>query len=130
VIVLDASCVVELLLAGDRAGPVLDRLEEHDRAVHAPALIDVEVLQALRRLAAAGIVDEARGRASVEVLQALDVQRPAVDALLPRMWVLRENLTAYDAAYVALAEALGCPLVTYDDRIASAPGLATEVRRP
>jgi predicted nucleic acid-binding protein len=77
-----------------------------------------------------GVLDEARGGASVAIMQEMPLARHSMPALLPRLWALRENLTVYDAAYVALAEALGCPLVTFDEKIASAPGHGAEVVVP
>jgi predicted nucleic acid-binding protein len=126
-IVLDASAVVELLLGGERAEAVLPWFDAEEGSLHAPGLLDVEVLQALRRLVASGIMKPSRGRASMEILQELPVTRHLETALLPRLWQLRENLSAYDAAYVALAEALGCPLLTFDAVLARAPGLTAPI---
>jgi predicted nucleic acid-binding protein len=123
VIVLDASAVVELLLGGERADVVLPWLEAEEGALHAPALLDVEVVQTLRRLVTSQAMNPSRGRAAMEILQDLPVTRHLETPLLPRLWQLRENLTAYDAAYVALAEALRCPLLTFDAALAGAPGL-------
>lgn len=103
-------------------------LEAHEGETHAPELLDVEVAQVLRRLVGTSVITAARGRASVEILQELGLFRHPARPLLPRVWSLRENLTAYDAVYVALAEALGCPLVTFDGQLARAPGPGTEVR--
>lgn len=128
-IVADASVVVEFLMgteSGARAEATLDR----SAAIHAPALLDAEVAQVLRRLAASGILGPSHGGALIELLQELPVERHRIDPLLPRIWALRGNLTAYDAAYVALAEALECPLATFDERIAGAPGVVTEIVRP
>jgi predicted nucleic acid-binding protein len=129
-IVLDASVVVEWLAGGARLERVLPWLEAHEVELHAPDLVDVEVAHVLRRLTLTGAIDPARGEASVEILAALPVERHAVRPLLPRIWSLRNHLTAYDAAYVALAEALSAPLLTDDVRIARAPGLAVPVRSP
>lgn len=120
-IVLDASALLEILLrtaAGHRAE---SRLAQ-DGDGCAPHLIDVEVVQALRRLAAARQIGETRAREAVEDFADMPLQRYAHEPLVERMWSLRQNLTAYDAAYVALAEALGAPLLTTDRRLASAPG--------
>jgi len=122
VIVLDASAVVELLL-GTAAGTVVQkRVSRRNESLHAPHLMDVEVAQVLRRFHASGAIDETRGREALEDLGDLDVARYPHDPLLVRVWQLRANLTAYDAVYVALAEALGAPLLTCDRRIATAPG--------
>lgn len=128
-IVADAPAVVEFLLgtpAGDRARA---RMVEAG-TVHAPALVDVEVAQAVRRLAREGTIGASHGKALIEILQAMPIDRRRMDPLLPRIWSLRDHLTAYDAAYVALAEALGCALLTFDERITAAPGLHAEIVRP
>jgi predicted nucleic acid-binding protein len=130
VIVADASAVVELLLGGRRGRAVEVHLSAVQGHIHAPALIDAEVTQALRKLVERRTIDEPRGRASVEMLQALPIERVSLQPLLPRMWALRGNLTAYDAAYVALAEGLDCPLLTFDQRVAGAPGVEQRVVVP
>ena len=84
----------------------------------------------MRRLAAPGVIDDARGRASLEILQEMPLHRHLVAPLLPRIWDLKHNLTAYDAAYVALAESLECPVVTFDARISHAPGVQAEIIVP
>lgn len=122
-IVLDASAVVELLLGGERAEAVIPRLEAEEGELHAPGLLDVEAAQAIRRIEAAGVMDPPRARAAMEILQELPVTRHPARPLLPRVWQLRANLTAYDAVYVALAEAIGCPLLTFDGALAGAPDL-------
>lgn len=129
-IVLDASVVVEWLVGGERSRAVEPWLEAHDAEMHAPGLVDIEVAQAIRRGVLVGAVGHSRGTAASEILAELPIERHGSTRLLPRIWALRENLTAYDATYVALAEALGCPLVTLDERIAAAPGLRTPVRVP
>jgi predicted nucleic acid-binding protein len=128
VIVLDASVVVEILLGGERSESALPWLGDAAGPVHAPGLLDVEVTQVLRRLVLGGIMEPARGGASVEILQELPVTRHPATPLLPRIWALRHHLSAYDAAYVALAEALACPLVTFDGKLARAPGTDVETR--
>lgn len=121
-IVVDASAVLELLLATPLAAAVDARLFRSDEPLGAPHLIDVEVAQILRRYRAAGDLDEPRALAALEDLVDLPLNRYPHDVLLPRIWSLRANLTAYDAAYVALAEALDGVLVTCDARLARAPG--------
>jgi len=127
--VLDASAVVEWLLGSERGDAVAEQLiDDPDGAFFAPDLLDIEILQAFRRLARSGAVSSARATGAVELLQALPVERRSAGILVSRIWALRGNLSAYDAAYVALAEALDCPLLTCDARIADAPGHGARVR--
>lgn len=126
-IVVDASALLELLLRSEVAEEVERRLR--GRGPCAPHLIDAELAQALRRVAGRGEMDAERGRRAVELLVDFPLRRYPLRLLLPRIWQLRHNLTAYDAAYVALAEALDAPLVTRDRRLAAAagPDVAVEV---
>jgi predicted nucleic acid-binding protein len=126
-IVLDASAVLELMFRTPAGLEVARRIASDAETLHAPHLIDIECLQAVRRYCRAGVVDEARARLALEDLAALDVTRYPHDAVWQRIWALRDNVTAYDAAYVALAEALRAPLLTTDARIARAPGHAARV---
>ncbi len=121
-IVLDASCVVELLLRSAGAEKVEARLFRPRETWHAPHLLDVEVAQVLRRYAASGDFSDARGSEALALLSRFPLARYAHEPLLPRVWQLRGSLTAYDATYVALAEALAAPLVTRDARLARAGG--------
>jgi len=121
VIVLDASAALEWLLETPTGARVEARIFSRAESMHAPHLIEVEVAQVLRRYAAAGAVTASRAREALEDLIDLPLIRYPHDLLLPRVWELRGNLTAYDAAYVALAEALGAALVTCDRKLASAP---------
>jgi predicted nucleic acid-binding protein len=93
-----------------------------DKPLHAPHLIDVEVAQVIRRYAANGDIDDERGRMALADLADFPLRRYPHDFLLPRVWALRNNLTAYDATYVALAEVLDMPLLTRDRRLAGAAG--------
>jgi predicted nucleic acid-binding protein len=122
VIVVDASALLETLLRTSAAKAVEDRLFAPRQTLHAPHLIDVEVAQVIRRYAANGEIDGERGRAALADLADLPLRRYPHDFLLPRILELRNNLTAYDAAYVALAEALDAPLLTRDWRLATAAG--------
>jgi predicted nucleic acid-binding protein len=90
------------------------------QTLHAPHLVDVEVTHALRRYAAAGDIDRERGSAALADLADFPVRRYPHTVLLPRVWELRSNFTAYDAVYVALAEALDASLLTRDHRLAAA----------
>lgn len=127
-IVLDASAVLELLLNTDRGRRVGEAIAPSTISLHAPQLIDVEVVQALRQYARAAVMTAERGRLALDHLRQLDITRYGHEELLTRIWALRENLTAYDAAYVSLAEALGAPLLTFDTRLAAAPGHQAEIR--
>jgi predicted nucleic acid-binding protein len=121
VIVVDASALLELLLQTPLGTRVEARLLRDDEECHSPHLIDVEVTQALRRLLRAGEVSADRAAEAIEDLVDLDLHRHAHLDLLTRAWTLREHVTAYDAMYVALAEALGATVVTCDRPLAKAP---------
>jgi predicted nucleic acid-binding protein len=121
-IVVDASAVLEVLLRTPTATAVERRLFESSQTLHAPHLLDVEVAQVVRRYAANGEIDAERGRMALADLADLSLRRYPHDFLLSRVWDLRNNLTAYDAVYVALAEALDAPLLTRDKRLAASPG--------
>jgi len=127
VIVLDASTVLEILLQTAAGAPIAERLLTSDSSLHAPHLLDVEVAQVLRRFVAQGEVPEARARQALAALADFPIERYSHTILLPRIWALRQNLSAYDAAYVALAEVLGATLLTRDARISRAPGLAARI---
>jgi predicted nucleic acid-binding protein len=94
----------------------------HPQTLHVPHLLDVEIAQVIRRYAASREIDAERGRAALADLADFPLQRYPHDFLLPRVWDLRNNLTAYDAMYIALAELLDAPLLTRDKRLATAPG--------
>ena len=119
---LDASAAIEVLLRTPSAESIEDRLFAAGETLHAPHLIDVEVAQVLRRYTRLGNIDAERCREAIEDLGDFPLIRYPHDFLLARIWELRDNLTAYDAAYVALAEVLDAPLVTRDSRLLSAPG--------
>ena len=121
-IVVDASALVEVLLRTSAAGAIEQRIFAAGETLHAPHLIDVEIVQVLRRYSAAGLLSRSRGQEALQDLADLPLARYPHDILLERAWELRRNFTAYDAVYVALAEALDAPLVTRDRRIAGAPG--------
>ncbi|HEX6900531.1 MAG TPA: type II toxin-antitoxin system VapC family toxin [Thermoanaerobaculia bacterium] len=126
-IVLDASAAVEILLKTSASVPIVERILGRKVPLHAPYLIDLEVAQILRRFVAREGLPSERARQALEDLARLPLDRFPHLSLLPRIWQLRENLTAYDASYVALAETLDATLLTRDGRIARAPGHAARV---
>jgi predicted nucleic acid-binding protein len=127
VIVLDASAAVEFLLntpLGERVG---ERLSRAGETLHAPHLLDVEVLHVVRRLRSAGTLGERRATQVLTDLGDLALVRYSHEGLVDRAWAMRATLTAYDAMYVALAEALAATLVTCDGRLARAHGHRADV---
>jgi predicted nucleic acid-binding protein len=127
VIVLDASAAVEVLLQSRVGAPLTGRLLAPESSLHAPYLLDLEVAQVLRRFVLRGEVQPLRAQQALEVLADFPIERYPHQILLPRIWALRENLTAYDAAYVALAEVLGATLLTRDARISRASGHSARI---
>jgi predicted nucleic acid-binding protein len=122
-IVLDASAVVAVLLdPGPGTERIRERIESPGESLYVPHLMDLEVLHALRRQALRGTLSQRRGSEALEDLANIMFVRYPHTPLVERIWELRHNLTVYDAAYVALAEALDAPLVTMDARLAQAPG--------
>ncbi len=121
-IVIDASALLEVLLNTPAAGKVAERLFAKNDTLHAPHVLDLEVAQVLRRYTFSGEMDVERSEQALEDLADLPLNRYPHDVFLFRIWTLRRNLTAYDAAYVALAEALDAPLITRDTALARAPG--------
>jgi predicted nucleic acid-binding protein len=117
-IVVDASAAVSALL---NAGPARDALATEQ--LHVPHLIDSEVAHSLRRAVAAHRLPHSAGWAALDTWRRLGLTRYPIVALLDRIWGLRDNLSAYDASYVALAESLGCHLLTADGRLSRAPGI-------
>jgi predicted nucleic acid-binding protein len=121
-IVVDASAVTELLLQTERGAAVEERIYRKDDDLHAPHLLDVEILSALRRLVRDGEISAGRAGEALEDLSVLRIVRHAHAELLDRAWHLRKSLTAYDAMYVALAESLDAVLLTCDGPLAATPG--------
>jgi predicted nucleic acid-binding protein len=120
--VIDASVVLEVLLKTPLGVRHTDRLLEPDSSLHAPHLLDVEVAQVLRRLTLAGETEEPRAREALEMLVDLPLVRHEHLPLLDRIWELRNSATAYDAAYLALAEGLPARLLTCDSKLSRAHG--------
>lgn len=118
---------MELLLRSRVGREVAERIRPPDVVVHVPHLLEVEVVQVLRRLVRMGALGAERAKRSVDLLARLPLRRRWHTPLLPRVWQHRHNLTAYDACYVALAESLGATLVTCDPKLRAAPGHAATV---
>jgi predicted nucleic acid-binding protein len=127
VIVLDASALVELVLGTATGHRVGERIADPAEGLHIPHLADVEVVEALRRFVRAGEVDAAAAATALDEYRALDLQRNAHEPFLERVWELRDNLTAYDAVYVALSEVMGATLLTSDGSLSRAPGVTAAV---
>ena len=127
-IVLDASAAVAVLLnLGTGARRIRGRIDREDDGLHVPHLFEVEVMNVLRRYALLHGFSERRGVELLEDLTTMSLYRYPHTVLLPRIWELRDNVSAYDAAYIALAETLEATLVTRDARLARAPGIRAEV---
>ncbi len=122
-IVLDSSAAVAALLG---SAPAREAIAS--APLHAPHLIDVEVAQTLRRLAQRRAISSDQGWAALATFSRLGFSRYPTAGFVERIWELRRNVSAYDATYVALAEALGSPLLTADGRLARAPGLRCSVQ--
>jgi predicted nucleic acid-binding protein len=128
ILVVDASVVVDLI-GRFRPQPIEELLWAEDSILAAPELLDVEVLQALRRLDRDGAIPPSRTQV-VELLQVLRIRRYRHHSLREGIWSMRKIMTAYDAAYVALARLLGATLVTRDEKLARVPGLDVQVAVP
>jgi len=122
VIVLDASAAIELVLRTTRADRIAARALDPAQRLHAPHLIDIEVVQVLRRLHLARELTLERAELAFTDFEKLVVERHAHRSLLRRVWALRSVMSAYDAAYVALAEGLGAPLLTCDEKLSRSHG--------
>ena len=125
--VIDASAALEMLLDTAPGRRLNERLRVESVELHAPHLVDLEIAQVLRRYVLQGSFDAARGRRALRQWRSLQVERYEHHRFLDRVWELRHNVSAYDAVYVALAEALSTVLLTADRRLAAVPGLVGRV---
>ena len=121
-IVTDASAVLEVLLGTTAALDVQQRLFESGESLHAPHLLDLEIAQVLRRYVLSSELTPQRGKQALSDLADFPIRRYPHNLFLSRIWALRHNVTAYDAAYLALAESLAAPLITCDARLAVMSG--------
>ena len=121
--VLDASGAVEFLLNTTAGKRLAARLADEAEVVHVPHLIDLEIAQVLRRYSRHGTLDARTGALALDHWRGLDVQRYSHEPFLDRIWQLRHNVTAYDAIYLALAEALSTVLLTGDRKLVGMPGV-------
>lgn len=126
-IVLDASAAVEWLLQTNVGLQIERRIYSGNESLHSPHLLDIEVAHVLRRLVLAARISARRGEEALRDLYALRITRYAHDVFLMGIWHHRQNLSAYDAAYVTLAEDLGAPLITRDKRLSLASGHAARI---
>ena len=124
--VVDASVLVEYLAAGEKVEAAREAIRR-DRWVWAPALVDAEVGQALRRQVRGGELSARKAGAALDDLLEMRLQKVPHRHLIDRAWELRDNVSFYDGLYVALAEALDAPLLTLDGKLSRASGLRTEV---
>ena len=125
-IVVDASAILDVLLRTDRAYQIEARIFHRKETLHAPHLLDLEVIQVIRRYSNK---DMSQDRAHLAILdfQDIPIVRYPHDLFILRIWEMRKNLTAYDAAYVALAEALDAPLLTCDAKLAASKGHSAQI---
>lgn len=124
--VVDASVLVEYLTGGEHVESARGAIGR-ERWVWAPALVDAEVGNALRRKVRAEVLSARKARAALDDLLDMRLQRVPHRLLVERAWQLRDNVSFYDGLYVALAEGMGGALLTFDRRLAQAPGLRAEV---
>lgn len=130
-IVVDSSALVDLGLGVQgRSARIVAALEDADWNLAAPHLVDIEVVSAVRRLTLAGVLDAEAAAVRLSSVQSLPMRRYPHVRLLPRIWELRASVTAGDAAYVALAEALDAPLLTTDRRLARSHGHGATIIAP
>lgn len=121
-IVVDSSAMLEVLLRSPRTPEIEKYIFVSNESLHAPHLLDLEVVQVLRRYCVSGEMSAARAQEAIVDLLNFPITRYPHDIFIDRIWDLRNNITAYDAAFVALAESLPAPLLTCDSKLAAASG--------
>jgi predicted nucleic acid-binding protein len=127
VIVVDASAILAILVNAPTAPLLRAILFEEGDEIHAPHLIDIEVMHSIRRWVLTKYLPLDRAEEAIASFRLMPIERSNHQILLTRIWELRENLTAYDAAYVALAEILDAIVITTDARLARAPGMSRHI---
>jgi predicted nucleic acid-binding protein len=126
-IVLDASAAIEILLNSPTGSRLLDRISSAGDTLHVPYLLDMEVVQVLRRFVRSGDMSADRAGEALKDFLDMPLLRYPHQPFLSRVWELRSQVTAYDAVYLALAETLPAPLVTADRRLARTSGHMAEI---
>lgn len=126
-IILDASLAIDVALATSDGRRLQQRLRADGRPLGAPELIDLEILQVMRRSVRRGEVDAEQAAEALGIFEALPLERFPHRIVSRRIWSLRDNLTTYDAAYIALAELLDAPLWTRDSKMQGVPGARAQV---
>jgi predicted nucleic acid-binding protein len=128
--VLDASVVTDALVVSGPDGEAARAALGHEDVVHAPYVMEAEVVSAFRGMVRRGDIDAATARTAISQLGRMRIARYSLAPFLDRVWALRDNVTVYDAWYVAVAEALETRLITQDLRLVNAAGVRCPVERP
>lgn len=126
-VVLDASAAIDYLLGFGAFERIAERISARAETLHTPQLLDLEIAQALRRLVSRRTITASRAQDALDDYAGLRIRRYPHGWMLPRIWQLRENVTAFDAAYITLSEALDAPLLTADGALARSSGHAAVI---